>query len=515
MKKIIYFFGLFLIVFQLSNVNQKLYAQSDGTLDNTFGTGGKVITPVGSNDAGVYSVAIQSDGKIVAAGWNYNGIYDNFVVVRYNTNGTLDNNFGTGGKVITDLSNPTEAYSLVIQSDGKIIIAGTEEIGANFDFAVLRYNSDGTLDHSFGTNGVVTTDINGNDDKIFSVALQGKKIVAAGISFNGSNYDFGLARYDTNGTLDNTFGTGGKVITSISSSDDKANSLVIQPDGNIVVAGSSWNGSNYDFTVVRYNINGTLDNSFGTNGIKTTDIASSDDYAYSVTLQGDGKIVTTGTSAVGNGDFVVIRYNINGTLDNNFGTLGIITTDFNGNDDEPYSVVIQADGKIVVAGLTHITGVNLDFAVARYNSGGTLDNTFGTGGKVTTPVGTANDWATSMALQSDGKIVVAGYIDDGAGTDDIAIVRYFVTPLGINNMNSQCDNLILYPNPANNKITVKTVSDTKDDFASIYNIQGQLIQQKLLQNTKTEIDISNLAKGIYVVKVSNMETTIVKHFVKE
>jgi len=234
-----------------------------------------------------------------------------------------------------------------------------------------------------------------------------------------------------------------------------------------------------------------------------------------VTLQGDGKIVTTGTSAVGNGDFVVIRYNINGTLDNNFGTLGIITTDFNGNDDEPYSVVIQGDGKIVVAGLTHITGVNLDFAVARYNSGGTLDNTFGTGGKVTTPVGTANDWATSMALQSDGKIVVAGYIDDGAGTDDIAIVRYFVTPLGINNMNSQCDNLILYPNPANNMITVKTVPTTKDDFASIYNIQGELIQQKLLQNTKTEIDISNLAKGMYVVKVSNMETTIVKHFVKE
>jgi len=514
MKKIVYYFGLFAFIFHLSNASQKLYAQSDGSLDNTFGTGGKVITPIGSNDAGAYSVAIQSDGRIVAAGWNYNGIYDNFVVVRYNTDGTLDNNFGTGGKVITDLSNPTEAYSLVIQSDGKIVIAGAEEIGANYDFVVLRYNTNGTPDPGFGANGVVTTDINGHEDKIFSVALQGKKIVAAGISFNGSNYDFALARYDTNGTLDNTFGTGGKVITSISSSDDKANSLVVQPNGNIVVAGSSWNGTNYDFTVVRYNMNGTLDNSFGTNGIKTVDIASSDDYAYSVKLQGDGKIVAVGTTAAGNGDFVVIRFNADGTLDSNFGTGGKLTTDFNGTDDEAYTLVIQGDGKIVVAGLTHITGVNLDFAVARYNSGGTLDNTFGTGGKVTTPVGTANDWATSMALQSDGKIVVAGYVDDGAGTDDIAIVRYFVTPLGIND-NSQCDNLILYPNPANHILTVKTVSNTKDDLVNIFNMQGQLIHQQLLLNTQTEINVSDLAKGMYVVKVSNMGTTIVKHFVKE
>jgi len=515
MKKTIYLFGLLLLICQLANLNQSLFAQTDGSLDNTFGSGGKVITPVRTHDAVANSVAIQSDGKIVTAGWNYDGIYDNFILVRYNTDGTLDNSFGTGGIVITDLSSPTEAYSLVIQNDGKIIIAGSDELSASFDFIVVRYNTDGTLDNSFGTAGVTTIDINGHEDRAFSLALQGKKIVAAGESSNGSNFDFALVRLDSNGVLDNTFGTAGKVITSISSSDDKANSILIQPNGSIVVAGSSWNGSNYDFTVVRYTANGALDNSFGTNGIAITDIANSDNFAYSVALQNDGKIVITGNSGASNGDFVTVRYNTNGTPDNNFGTGGKVITDFNGTNDEPYAVAIQADGKIVVAGFTLIASSNLDFALARLNTDGTPDNTFGTGGKVTTAIGTANDWATSMAIQSDGKIVVAGYVDDGAGTDDVAVVRYFINPLGINDMNGQSDKISLYPNPANNLITVSIPSIAKDDFISIFNMQGELIQQQPLLNTTSEINISNLASGMYVIKATNPGTNFVKCFVKE
>ncbi len=516
MKKTLYIIGLSITIFLSTVINQQLSAQTNGSLDNTFGIGGKVMTPVGNNDVGANAVAIQSDGKIVTAGWSYNGIDDDFAIVRYNTNGTLDNTFGTSGVVIANPSGSTDnAYSVVIQGDGKIVIAGTEELGANFDFAVQRYNSDGTIDNSFGTAGNITTDINGGDDRVFSTALQSDgKIVVAGISFNGTNYDFAVARYNTNGTLDNTFGTGGKIITSISNSDDKAYSVVIQPDGKIIVTGSCWNGSNYDFAVVRYNTLGIPDNTFGTSGIVKTDINNSDDFAYAAALQSNGKIVVTGTSATGNGDFIVVRYNTDGTLDNNFGTSGKAITDFNGNDDEPYAVVINGNGKIFVAGFSHISGSNIDIAVASYNTNGTLDNTFGTGGKVTTSVGTADDWAYSMALQSDGKIVVAGYSVDGSDNNDISLVRYFVTSTGINDVVNQNDNVIIYPNPAENNITVKTLAQSKDDIVSIYNIQGQLIQQELL-NVKAEINISNLEKGVYFINISNTETTIVKRFVKE
>ena len=428
----------------------------------------------------------------------------------------MDNTFGASGIVIADPSSSTDiAYAIVIQSDGKIIIAGTEELGANFDFALQRYNADGTIDNSFGTAGNITTDINGGDDRVFSIALQADgKIVVAGISYNGLKYDFAVARYNTNGTLDNTFGTTGKVITSISNADDKAYSVVLQADGKIVVAGSCWNGLNDDFAVARYNTNGTLDNTFGTSGIVKTDVDNSDDFANSAALQSDGKIVVTGTSGFGNGDFIVVRYNTDGTLDNSFGTSGKVITDFNGTDDEPSSVKINGNGKIFVGGFSHIAGSNIDFAVASYNTNGTLDNTFGTGGKVTTPVGNADDWAYAMAIQSDGKIVLAGYSFGVSDNDEISLVRYFITPTGINDVLSQNDNVILFPNPANNSITIKTLSQTKDDIISLYNIQGQLIQKQLL-NTSSEINISNLEKGVYFLNVSNTEKTIVKRFVKE
>jgi uncharacterized delta-60 repeat protein len=337
---------------------------SDGSLDTSFNGTGKVTTAIGSTFDYGQAVVMQSDGKIVVAGFSSNPSNDDFSAVRYNGNGSLDTSFNGTGKVITDFGGANDSgYSAAIQSDGKILVAGTTAITTN-KFAVVRYNSNGSLDTSFNGSGKVSTVIGGNDDEALSVIVQTDgKILAAGFSFNGATYDFAVVRYNSNGSLDTSFNGTGKVTTSIGTSDDQGHSVAIQSDGKIVVAGFSDNGSNYDFAVVRYNSNGSLDTSFNGTGKVTTDLGNFD-AGYSVALQSDGKIVVGGyTDDTVEKDFAVVRYNSNGSLDTSFSGTGKVITDVD-NQDVGYSMALQADGKIVVAGYT--TNPNYDFAVLRY-----------------------------------------------------------------------------------------------------------------------------------------------------
>ena len=236
-----------------------------GDLDLTFGNGGKVLTPIGSGNDYSFGAAIQSDGKIVLAGESYNGANRDFALARYNPDGSLDASFGSGGKVVTPIGSRDEsAGDIAIQPDGKIVVAGYSINADSFaDFALVRYNANGSLDNSFGTGGKVTTSFGsvGSDVVIaHAIAIQADgKIVAAGRSFGNFN-KFALARYNTNGSLDTSFGTGGKLTTQISSnSNDEAYAVAIQSDGKIVVGGRSFNGATYDFAVVKYNTDGSLD----------------------------------------------------------------------------------------------------------------------------------------------------------------------------------------------------------------------------------------------------------------
>jgi uncharacterized delta-60 repeat protein len=416
-----------ILTFSLSNLQSPAWA-ADGELDTTFGTGGKVTTAVGLGDDEAFSVVLQSDGKIVAAGYSYNGSNYVFAVDRYNIDGSLDTTFDTDGKVTTAVGSGTDvATSVVLQSDGKIVVAGYSYNGSNYDFAVVRYNTNGSLDTTFDTDGKVTTAIGSSTDRATSVVLQSDgKIVVAGWSYNGSNNDFAVVRYNTNGSLDTTFDTDGKVTTAVGLGDDQAYSVVLQSDGKIVAAGYSYNGTNVDFAVVRYNTNGSLDTTFDTDGKVTTAVGSGTDAAYSVVVQSDGKIVVAGYSYNGtNLDFAVVRYNIDGSLDTTFDTDGKVTTAVGLGEDFAISVVLQSDGKIVAAGVSN-NGTNDDFAVVRYNTNGSLDTTFDTDGKVTTAIGSGTDRANSVVVQSDGKIVAAGYSNNGTNVD-FAVVRYLNT----------------------------------------------------------------------------------------
>ena len=296
-------------LFIISGVFSALLSAEDGILDGTFGIGdGKVTTGVGTSQDQFYAVTVQPDGKIVSSGVTFSGVTFNFVVVRYQANGSLDNTFGSGGKVETVVGT-LDAYAnaIALQSDGKIVVGGYTNDGGTVDsFAVVRYNSDGTLDSTFGSGGKVVTGIGSTDDKAQSMVLQTDgKIVMAGYSNNGSNTDVAVVRYNSDGTLDNTFDGDGKVTTAIGSSDEQANSVTLQPDGKIVVAGYTYNGSTNDFAVVRYNSDGTLDNTFDMDGKAILSIAGIGIKGKSVAMQSDGKIVVAGFNGSG---IIVARF---------------------------------------------------------------------------------------------------------------------------------------------------------------------------------------------------------------
>jgi uncharacterized delta-60 repeat protein len=397
-----------------------------GTLDPSFNGTGKVTTAIGPGTDAAYGMAIQSDGKIVAVGQSSNGTNDDFGVVRYTIDGTLDATFNGTGKVQTAIGNGTDiANAVAIQADGKIVAAGNSSNGSNNDFALVRYNVNGTLDTSFNGTGKVTTALGTGTDVIQSVAIQPDgKIVAAGFYSNGTNTDFAVARYMTTGTLDPSFGSGGFIGVPIGSSNDFGFSVAIQSDGKIVVAGHTFNGTNYDFAVTRRNSDGSPDTTFNGTGKVSTAIGTSDDAGYSVKIQADGKIIVAGYS---NGpterDFALIRYNTNGSLDTSFNGTGKVTTPVGNGNAQATSLAIQSDGAILAAGLAPNNSGNNDFALVRYNANGTLDTSFNTTGKVVTPIGSSNDQANMVALEPDGRIVLAGASSDT--TDDFAVARYY------------------------------------------------------------------------------------------
>ncbi len=511
-----------LILFILQIIGSISYAQP-GSLDNTFGTDGKIITTVGSADDYGNSVAIQGDGKIVVAGYSYG--YD-FSLIRYNTNGTLDNTFGNDGKVSTDFGSSTDmAFSVVIQGDSKIVVAGKgstlfTDDPANYDFALARYNSNGSLDNAFGSGGKVLTDVgNSSSDFGYAVALQNDgKIVVAGRSDNGLSFDFALVRYNSNGTLDSAFGVGGKATADFGGY-DIGNSVAIQSDGKIVVAGFSSIGTNdYNVALVRYTTNGSLDNTFDADGKVTTDFGSQYDYGNSVVIQSDGKIIVAGSKDNGNGDdFALARYNTDGTLDNTFDSDGKVTT-LIGNSSGATSVILQADGKIVAAGHSYNTGSASDFALARYNSDGTLDITFDTDGKVITDFGGTvdGDYANSIAIQGDGKIVVAGqrgyYASSTNFIWDVAVARYNsnndVTEI-IETEDSNVLRMKIYPNPNSGIFSV--VSNRKDAKIKIQDVLGNcLLEESCNSLTNQEINLSCQPEGIYFVELLSGDERVIR-----
>ena len=403
----------------------------DGNLDTTFGNKGKQITKINDGGSG-YALSVQPDGKIVMAGLAIQNNVSYFALARYNTDGNPDNSFNGNGKQTTSIITDNGARnSLAFKSDGKIVVGGYAVSGTGRDFAVARFNIDGSVDNSFGVDGILTTDFSSTDDFASSLVVQNDdKIILAGYSNvvtpDNTIRQMAVARYNTNGSPDNTFGDNGKLIGDYKQGYTVFNATVIQPDGKAIAGGSTWNGSSYDFALVRYNMDGSIDNSFGSNGKQITDFGMTDEIV-SIALQANGKIIAAGNSdnRVSSFRFAVARYNVDGTLDNTFSGDGKLLISPIGNSDVCQSVAVDNEGRIVLAGYTFI-GVNYDsatFAVARINGDGTYDNTFSDNAKQRTNFDGAESFASSVAIQTDGKIIVSGRIYSNS-KNSFALLRY-------------------------------------------------------------------------------------------
>ncbi|MZR62298.1 hypothetical protein [Alcanivorax sp. DP30] len=392
-----------------------------GDLDTSFGEGGISLSQVGPQlfDGSEFFNAIIQDinGNIVAVGHSSNGNADDFSIARYTSEGQADVTFGDNGIVLTDLSGSLDqAYSVIEDSSGKLVVAGVSHNGSDTDFALARYTSEGQLDTSFGDNGIVITDLSGSSDQAYSVIEDGNgKLVVAGHSHNGSDYDFSLARYTSDGQLDTSFGNNGIVITDLNAaSRDTARSLIKDDSGNLIVAGSSRSdtSSDFDFALVRYTNTGQLDSSFGDNGIVITDLnATSSDIAQSLITDDSGKLIAAGSSRSGtNSAFALVRYTATGQLDTGFGTNGKTLTDIGGSGGGS-SVIQNGNGDLVVAGSS-----NNDFALARYTSEGQLDASFGDNGMAITDIST-QDSARSAMEDANGNLVLAGFSRNSSNLD--------------------------------------------------------------------------------------------------
>ncbi|MCP4284941.1 MAG: hypothetical protein GY792_10880, partial [Gammaproteobacteria bacterium] len=383
-----------------------------------LGSDGIVTTPIGSGDDGGNSTYVQSDGKILVAGYTHNGSDLDFALTRYNTDGSLDTSFGTGGIVTQDFGYGDDlAQSVIVQSDDKIVVAGYADSSTDKDFAVVRYNSDGSLDMSFN-GGLVTTDI-GNDDRAFDIALQADgKILVAGERTTDIGHT--LVRYDTNGNIDTTFADDGIFSEHTGWDWQEGYSVVVQSDGKILFGGLS--GGPAFFKVSRLNSDGTYDTTFDGDGKVFHALGGNSSIGKGISLQSDGKILQVGYHSTTE-DVYLFRYNSDGSLDTSFDGDGKVTTDIGGGGRAFGAPVVQVDGKILVAAYGAGGGVDNDVIVLRYNTNGSLDTTFGINGKATTDLGNEDDIALELKLQTDGKILVVG-TSFNSSNDDIVLLRY-------------------------------------------------------------------------------------------
>jgi uncharacterized delta-60 repeat protein len=401
----------------------------DGSLDTAFGTGGKVLTSVGAPSVTVLSPLVQPDGRVVVAGGAGPDVaaspQTGFLLARYNLDGDLDTTFGTGGLVHTDFPGGgiDVARAVFVEPDGKLVAVGASystQFLAPTPIALARYNADGSLDPSFGTGGLRQLPDLPRGGAYAAVQQSDGKILVAGSVPEGAATDaandIGVVRLNADGSVDTTFGTQGLARASLTTGNQEVGSTItLQPDGRVVVAGATVSNNARDLAVVRFTASGQLDPSFGSGGAVRTDFAGGSDDAAAVTVQADGRIVVS----VGQG---LVRYNPDGSLDAGFGTGGKVPVSSGVGD-----VIVDGTRLVATAGAssTGPQGVNFDFGLDRLTADGMFDPTFGTGGKTSTDfAGPIDSTVFDAARGPDGKIVVVGFASSRSSNPFSVLARF-------------------------------------------------------------------------------------------
>lgn len=446
-------------IFLIASSYVNASTQAPGSFDPTFGTDGITISPIGTANAFGRAVVIQPDGKAVIACVANNGTDTDFVIARFTTDGDPDSSLGDDGIVLTDIDDRTDiAEAIALDEFERIIVAGSVDSGDGFGFGVARYLSDGTLDQSFGDQGLVTRK-SGSTGFCKAVAVQqDNKIVLGGYVLNPATLtnEFAVIRFHIDGTPDSTFHHDGLVMTNLGIGAGIADAMLIQPDGKIILAGQALNEATFrwEIAIARYNADGSPDETWDEDGIVFTGSLDADFTIKTVALQEDRKVIVGGYfgTAQSNNLFAVARYHPGGRLDETFGTEGIVLASYGDQNNQINTIIIQSDGQILIAG-SSLQGNKDVFAIARLDPDGSFDDTFGEGG-VVRPVIDQNDGINSMALQQDGKLIVAGESFNGQRFS-IAVAR-IETGLMTNAYDPvESDiKLTVYPNPVSDELNI-------------------------------------------------------------
>lgn len=507
--------SIFALLIFLSYCNVGLKAQA-GILDNTFGTRGKVVTSTENNDIFGESVLVQPDGKIIVAGYYKNVNNKDFVVVRYNRDGSLDNTFGNNGKVITDFNGQDDyIIDVALLTDGKIIAGGyiDSSDGKIIKLGIARYNPNGTIDSTFSGDGKKTfiEYFGYRPQRIEDILIQPNgNIIAVGRAQN----NLLIIKLDSKGDYDTTFKSKGWAEIPLSHNLDAGTCIALQPDGKIVVAGYlHYTAQSLNF-IARFTPNGNLDTSFNSLGINTVEVgAHAIGSPSGITIQKDGKILIVGRTVESiNVECALIRLNSNGTLDMSFNGKGTLHHYILNFPSYLTDVLVQPDGKILAIG-TAKSAFNSYCAIVRYNNNGSFDSTFNSNGIDTISLGKKYSTGNSIILQPDKKIVIAGGAMDGSNIYNMGVARYF-SGIELSIPEYLTTNLKLYPNPANDYITLDYTLYVQSNISiRLIDLQGRTIFSKVenkpkeVGQHKETIDLQSLSKGIYtlIFKTNNNE----------
>ncbi len=527
MKKIFYF----LAGFALFCVQSFVVAQQPGYLDGSFGTNGIVLASFATPSVAVLeSSVLQQDGKIVAVGYVTSSSLGTVgCIARFLPDGENDPDFGANGWLFYDFGTDYNVFrDIVIQPDGKYVVVGNSGNAGEDWLLISRLNQNGDYDFSFGDSGHTHVDL-GIYTIGYSVALQSDgKIVAAGYTEDGgvTGRDAAIVRLNTDGTLDNTFTSDGSLILDLNGNSDDILRGIAIVDDKILVAGIALNGNstNYDAIVLaKIKSDGLLDVSFGVNGISKYDDVNQENMfvepSTEMIVTQDGKIVVaTYKTGLAGDDIAVLRFLSNGYPDNSFGDFGLVVTHLVA-DSKAYSLAEQSDGKIVVAGGFN----NQRFLVLRYLDSGDPDESFGnsSGMSVFDIGGTDDETAKSVFIQPDGKIVVGGYAFISSNESDFAVIRLYSGLETFTKENSSEDfEMDVYPNPAGTDFTVKYTLDRKEKITiSLLTTNGEVVDEFFTGVKESGVHNENvivqpcIPSGIYFIRVSTREKVLFSKFV--
>lgn len=504
----------FAIAFFVVTLHCILTSQEPGSLDAGFGDGGKVSVTISGGFDEAHALVVQPDGKILAAGLAGGA----FGVARFLADGNLDVSFGTGGKVRVEIGITEDAAgALALQADGKILLAGYTKNGSNPEQqnpVVLRFLANGDPDTGFGTNGRTLLAFQSGDDYGYALALQADGKILVACSRINPNNDFAITRLLPSGQLDSSFGTGGSTFTPIGAGEVTVNSMALQADGKIVVAGAATGTTNADLALVRYRSDGFLDPNFGAGGkILTSASANTDDFGCDVAIQPDGKILALATSYSNNGmnsQWALFRFSSNGEADNAFGASGkVIVSEASTAFAE--ALALQSDGLLLLAGYGPGSGTSFyEFTLARFMANGDPDTSFGVNGIVQTGFGTQYASAYDVAIQPDGGIVAAGAAYFQA-EGNFALARYSAgVQVAVVEVGTKPQpTTMVFPNPLQGDyVTLRyTLSQKNKVLIRLVDAQGRRIKTLLNASRNAgqqeeNIRISSkLPDGIYFIQI--------------